>query len=233
MVGDNLSEFELKTIATIKNGYKEKFGVPRQSGLTPSVESQIVFENDFRDENMIRGIESFSHLWLIWGFSQNNGEWSPTVRPPKLGGNKRMGVFATRSPYRPNSLGLTVVKLNEIKESENGKVLVVSGADLVDGTPIFDIKPYLPYADSVPQAIGGFSDEHKNDFYNVVFIDGKDSLLKENEKAELTEILALNPRPTYQNDCERIYGMDYKDLAVKFRCEKWNIYVVDIERKRK
>ena len=233
MVGDNLSEFELKTIATIKNGYKEKFGVPRQSGLTPSVESQIVFENDFRDENMIRGIESFSHLWLIWGFSQNNGEWSPTVRPPKLGGNKRMGVFATRSPYRPNSLGLTVVKLNEIKESENGKVLVVSGVDLVDGTPIFDIKPYLPYADSVPQAIGGFSDEHKNDLYNVVFIDGKDSLLKENEKAELTEILALNPRPTYQNDCERIYGMDYKDLAVKFRCEKGNIYVVDIERKRK
>lgn len=233
MVGDNLSEFELKTIATIKNGYKEKFGVPRQSGLTPSVESQIVFEYDFRDENMIRGIESFSHLWLIWGFSQNNGEWSPTVRPPKLGGNKRMGVFATRSPYRPNSLGLTVVKLNEIKESEYGKVLVVSGADLVDGTPIFDIKPYLPYVDFVPQAIGGFSDEHKNDFYNVVFVDGKDILLKENEKTELTEILALNPRPTYQNDCERIYGMDYKDLAVKFRCEKGNVYVVDIERKRK
>ena len=184
-----MSEFELKAVAKIKNGYKEKFGVPRQSGLTPSVESQIVFESDFRDENMIRGIESFSHLWLIWGFSQNNGEWSPTVRPPKLGGNKRVGVFATRSPYRPNSLGLTVVKLNEVKESEYGKVLVVSGADLVDGTQIFDIKPYLPYADSVPQAIGGFSDEHKNDFYNVVFVDGKDILLKENEKTELTEIV--------------------------------------------
>ncbi len=230
MVGDNLNEYKISPIAVIKNGYKEKFGVPRQSGLAPSVESQVVFLEDFRDENMIRDIEDFSHLWLIWGFSQNNGEWSPTVRPPKLGGNKRTGVFATRSPYRPNSLGLTVVKLNEVKDSKNGKVLVVSGADLVDGTPIFDIKPYLPYVDSVPQAVGGFSDEHKSDFYNVVFVNETENILEGNEKIELTEILSLNPRPTYQDDKERIYGLSYKDLAVKFRCEDNNIYVIDIER---
>ncbi len=225
-----MNEYKISPIAVIKNGYKEKFGVPRQSGLAPSVESQIVFLEDFRDENMIRDIEDFSHLWLIWGFSQNNGEWSPTVRPPKLGGNKRTGVFATRSPYRPNSLGLTVVKLNEVKDSKNGKVLVVSGADLVDGTPIFDIKPYLPYVDSVPQAVGGFSDEHKSDFYNVVFVNETENILEGNEKIELTEILSLNPRPTYQDDKERIYGMSYKDLSVKFRCEDNNIYVIDIER---
>jgi tRNA-Thr(GGU) m(6)t(6)A37 methyltransferase TsaA len=230
LVGDILKEYKINPVAVIKNGYKEKFGVPRQSGLAPSVESEIVFLEDFRDENMIRDIEKFSHLWLIWGFSQNNGEWSPTVRPPKLGGNKRTGVFATRSPYRPNSLGLTVVKLNEVKNSPEGKILVVSGADLIDGTPIFDIKPYLPYVDSIPQAVGGFSDEHKSDFYEVVFTDESDRILKEIEKVELTEILSLNPRPTYQDDIERVYGLSFKDLSVKFRCEKNIIFVSSIER---
>lgn len=230
MVGDNLNEYTITPVAVIKNGYKEKFGVPRQSGLAPSVESQIVFLEDFRDENMIRDIESFSHLWLIWGFSQNNGEWSPTVRPPKLGGNKRTGVFATRSPYRPNSLGLTVVKLNEVKPSKDGKVLVVSGADLVDGTPIFDIKPYLPYVDSVQDAVGSFSDEHKNEFLNVVFTNDIEKTLSENEKIELVEILSLNPKPSYQNDDERIYGLSYKDLSVKFRNKNDSVFVVNIER---
>ncbi len=225
-----MSEYKINPVAVIENGYKEKFGVPRQSGLVPSVESQIVFEAGYKDENMIRDIEEFSHLWLIWGFSENKGEWSPTVRPPKLGGNKRTGVFATRSPYRPNSLGLSVVKLISVEDTSKGKVLIVSGADLVDGTPIFDIKPYLPYVDSVPQAVGGFSDEHKNDFFEVVFIAEADSVLKENEKTELREILSLNPRPTYQDDIERVYGMSYKDLSVKFRCEENSIYVVDIER---
>ena len=134
IVGDNMKELKITPVAKIKNGYKEKFGVPRQSGLAPSVESEIVFEESFKDENMIRDIEEFSHLWLIWGFSENIGEWTPTVRPPKLGGNKRTGVFATRSPYRPNSLGLTVVKLNGVKNTPDGKVLVVSGADLVNDT---------------------------------------------------------------------------------------------------
>ena len=230
IVGDDMKDFKITPVATIKNGYKEKFGVPRQSGLAPSVESEIVFEKNFSDENMIRGIEAFSHLWLVWGFSENKGEWTSTVRPPKLGGNRRTGVFATRSPYRPNSLGLTVVKLNEVKDSKNGKVLVVSGADLVDGTPIFDIKPYLPYVDSVPLAIGGFSDEHKDEFCEVVFTDGIDSTISEKEKIELIEILSLNPRPTYQDDTERIYGLSYKDLSVKFRCEENSIYVVGLER---
>ena len=230
IVGDNMKEFKITPVATIKNGYKEKFGVPRQSGLAPSVKSEIVFEKSFKDENMIRGIEAFSHLWLIWGFSENLGEWTPTVRPPKLGGNKRTGVFATRSPYRPNSLGLTVVKLNGVKDTPDGKVLLISGADLVDGTPIFDIKPYLPYVDSVLEATGGFSDEHKNEFLKVVFTEETENVLNENEKTELSEILSLDPKPSYQNDSERIYGLSYKDLSVKFRCEKDNIYVLKIER---
>jgi tRNA-Thr(GGU) m(6)t(6)A37 methyltransferase TsaA len=179
---------------------------------------------------MIRDIEAFSHLWLIWGFSENIGEWTPTVRPPKLGGNKRTGVFATRSPYRPNSLGLTVVKLNGVKDTPDGKVLLISGADLVNGTPIFDIKPYLPYVDSVPHATGSFSDEHKNEFLRVVFMNESENILKEDEKTELSEILSLNPKPSYQNDDERIYGLSYKDLAVKFNCDKDSIYVLKIER---
>lgn len=230
IVGDNMKELKITPVAKIKNGYKEKFGVPRQSGLAPSVKSEIVFEESFKDENMIRDIEDFSHLWLIWGFSENIGEWTPTVRPPKLGGNKRTGVFATRSPYRPNSLGLTVVKLDGVKNTPDGKVLVISGADLVNDTPIFDIKPYLPYVDSLPGATGGFSDEHKNEFLKVVFTDEAEKLLAENEKIELSEILSLDPKPSYQNDGERIYGLSYKDLSVKFRCEKDNIYVLKIER---
>ena len=157
---------EIKEIGYLKTAFPTKFGVPRQSGLAPSVKSEIVFLDDFRDENMIRDIESFSHLWLIWGFSRNQEKWSPTVRPPKLGGNKRTGVFATRSPFRPNLLGLTVVKLEEVKDTSDGKVLVVSGADLVNDTPIFDIKPYLPYVDSIPDAKGGFSEEFKE----VIFL---------------------------------------------------------------
>lgn len=230
IVGDDMKEYKISPVATIKNGYKEKFGVPRQSCLAPSVESEIVFEEPFKDENMIRDIEAFSHLWLIWGFSENFGEWSPTVRPPKLGGNKRTGVFATRSPFRPNSLGLTVVKLLGIKDTKDGKVLAVSGADLVDGTPIFDVKPYLPYVDSVPDAVGGFSDAHKNEFLKVVFTDETENVLNENEKIELSEILSLDPKPSYQSDSEKIYGLSYKDLSVKFRCDEDNIYVLKIER---
>lgn len=225
-----VKEHKIKPVATIKNGYKEKFGVPRQSGLAPSVKSEIVFLDEFRDENMIRDIESFSHLWLIWGFSYNQEKWSPTVRPPKLGGNKRTGVFATRSPFRPNSLGLTVVKLEEVKDTPNGKVLVVSGADMVNDTPIFDIKPYLPYVDSVEKAVGGFSDEYKNDYLNVSFSGSADDILTKEELIELREILSLNPKPSYQDDEERVYGISYKDLTVKFRYKDDNIVVICVER---
>lgn len=224
-----MKEYSITPVARIKNGYNEKFGVPRQSGLAPEIKSEIIFSKEYRDENLTRDIEQYSHLWLVWGFSENNGEWSPTVRPPKLGGNKRVGVFATRSPFRPNSLGLSVVKLEEIKNTIDGKVLVVSGADLVNGTPIFDIKPYLPYVDSIPWAKGGFSDEFKNDVLKVIIPEEiKKNLLSE-DVTEIISILSLNPKPQYQNDEERIYGLSYKDFQIKFRCNEKEITVVEIE----
>ncbi len=212
-----MKEYLIKPVAVIKNGYNEKFGVPRQSGLAEKVKSEIVFEKDFRDENLIRDIEQYSHLWLIWGFSCNEGEWSPTVRPPKLGGNKRVGVFATRSPFRPNSLGLTVVKLEEVRASANGKVLVVSGADLVNGTPIFDIKPYLPYVDAIPNAEGGFSGEHSNEFLKVTALSEVEEAVSEELLSEITSILSLDPKPSYQMDTERIYKMSYKNFNIEFK----------------
>lgn len=224
-----MKEFSIKPVAEIKNGYNEKFGVPRQSGLAPEVTSEIIFLKEFSDENLIRDIEQYSHLWLVWGFTENNGEWSPTVRPPKLGGNKRVGVFATRSPFRPNSLGLSVVKLEEVKDTTKGKVLVVSGADLVNGTPIFDIKPYLPYVDSIPDAKGGFSEEFKDDILNVNIPEAIKNSLQSEDIAEITAILSLNPKPQYQNDEERIYGLSYKNFEVKFKCNEKEITVIEIE----
>lgn len=220
----------IEPIAYIKNGYKEKFGVPRQSGLAPSVKSVIEFCQDFRDENCIRDIEQYSHLWLIWGFSKNEKQWSPTVRPPRLGGNKRVGVFATRSPFRPNSMGLSCVKLEAVEESKNGKVLVVSGGDLADNTPIYDIKPYLPYVDSIPDALGGFSEEHKNDILKVEFSKEHQEKLTGNQIENITELLSLDPRPSYQNDEERIYGLSFEDLQIKFKYEDKKIIVCDIIR---
>lgn len=223
-----MDELTIKPVAYIKNGYKEKFGVPRQSGLVPSVKSKIVFCPEYRDENMLRDIEQYSHLWLVWGFSKNAGEWSPTVRPPRLGGNKRVGVFATRSPFRPNGLGLSCVKLEKIENTADGNVLVVSGADLADNTPIYDVKPYLPYVDSVPDARGGFSDEHKGDILEVLISGDVKANLNQTEIQEITEILALDPRPSYQDDKERIYGLSYKDFDVKFKCDGVIIIVTDI-----
>lgn len=217
----------IKPIAYIKNGYNEKFGIPRQSGLAVSVKSEIVFEKEYSDVNMLRGIEQYSHLWLIWSFSENVGEWSATVRPPKLGGNKRVGVFATRSPFRPNNLGLSCVKLESVNVSGGAVSLVVSGADLKNGTPIFDIKPYLPYVDSVSDAQGGFSEEHKEDFLSVVF--EADADISEAFKEEITEILSLDPRPQYQNDENRVYGISYADKEIKFIFKDNKIIVTDIQ----
>ncbi len=221
-------EVSIKPVAIIKNGYNEKFGVPRQSGLVPEIKSEIVFSEEFRDENLIRDIEQYSHLWLIWGFSENNGEWSPTVRPPKLGGNKRVGVFATRSPFRPNHLGLSVVKLEEIKNSEKGKILVVSGADLVNGTPIFDIKPYLPYVDSIPTAKGGFSEDFKDDILKVNIPETIKIKFCSEDIEEIISILSLNPKPQYQSDEGRVYGLSYKNYNVKFKCNEKEITVIEI-----
>ena len=220
----------IEPIAYIKNGYKEKFGVPRQSGLAPSVKSVVEFCEAYRDENCIRDIEQYSHLWLIWGFSKNENQWSPTVRPPRLGGNKRVGVFATRSPFRPNPIGLSCVVLEKIEDSKNGKILVVSGGDLADNTPIYDIKPYLPYVDSITEALGGFSEEHKDHFFQVEIPTELKEKLTESQIENIAELLSLDPRPSYQNDEERIYGLAFEDLQIKFRYKEEKIIVCDILR---
>ena len=220
----------IEPVGYIKNGYKEKFGVPRQSGLVNSVKSVIEFCEGYKDENILRDIEQYSHLWLIWGFSQNNGQWSPTVRPPRLGGNKRVGVFATRSPFRPNSLGLSCVRLEEVVNGKNGNSLIVSGADLVDNTPVYDIKPYLPYVDSIPDAKGGFSDDFKEYSLDVCINDDIKAGLTPLQIENLTELLSLDPRPSYQDDEERVYGLAFEDMQIKFKCIENTITVIEIIR---
>ena len=208
---------ELKVIAKIENGFSGKFGIPRQSGLCSAV-SKIVFEPAFRDPEAIRGITEFSHLWLIWDFSESHREgFSPTVRPPRLGGNTRVGVFATRSPFRPNSLGLTCVKLIGIEEGPRGSVLLVSGADLMNGTPIYDIKPYIAYADAVPDAKSGFADEFSGYSLDVSIPDSLQKLIDDADLVPLIEILKNDPRPSYQDDPEREYFFEYADYAVGFK----------------
>lgn len=218
-------------IAYIENDYTDSFGIPRQSGLVKSVKSKIVFTKEFRDKNALRGIEQYSHIWLIWGFSDNVGKkWSPTVRPPKLGGNKRVGVFATRSPFRPNSLGLTNVSLLETGENEkDGMFLIVGGADLKNNTPIYDIKPYIPYADSVPDAEGGFSQEHKDEFLEVEFSDEVKLGTEKDFTEEIKEILSLDPVPQYKTD-NKIYGVSIKNREIKFLKENGKITVISVEK---
>ncbi len=217
----------MKPIAHIRSLFADKFGVPRQGNLAPHVISEIVFEPQFRNPDCIRGIEGFSHLWLIWDFHCNeNAGWSPTVRPPRLGGNTRVGVFATRSPFRPNPLGLSVVKLISV---DAGPVLRVSGADMVDGTPIYDIKPYVPYADSIPEASGGFTDTPRTLLQVVV-----NCPMPRNADAEwqtaMHEVLAQDPRPAYQNDPERLYHVVLKPYDVCFRVHDDVAEVVNIVR---
>ena len=224
------NEYVIKPIAYIHNDLKTKFGVPRQSGLAKSLISEIVFEPEFRISDALRGITDFSHIWLIWGFSEARRDgWSPTVRPPRLGGNERKGVFATRSPYRPNSLALSCVKLLRIEDmGENGNVLLVSGADLMDGTPIYDIKPYLPYADSIPEAACGFAPDGGK-LLEVVFDESVISKLSRDKQSALVELLSRDPRPQYHDDKDRIYGMSYGGNEVKFRVENETLYIISIE----
>ena len=208
----------VKVIARIQSDFPEKFGIPRQSGLVPALRTKIVFEPEFRNDDALRGIEGFSHLWLIWQFSAAvRDTWSPTVRPPRLGGNERVGVFATRSPFRPNAIGLSCVRLECAEREEGlGTVLIVSGADLMDGTPIYDIKPYLPYADAHPEALGGFAPSPKE----TVMVDCPPELLAglpEGQREALLGVLAQDPRPQYQHDPERVYGMSFGGRDVKFR----------------
>ena len=207
--------YEMKVIARIHTPFKTKFGIPRQSGVAADVKSEIVFEPEYRSADAVRGLEGFSHIWLIWCFSRSaGGKWSPTVRPPRLGGNTRMGVFATRSPFRPNPLGLSSVELERVEYSaERGPVLHVRGADLMDGTPIFDIKPYVAYADSHPEAAGGFTDTAQFKKLSVELGEGVAEPLPDG----LTEVLENDPRPRYHDDPERVYGMEYDGREVKFR----------------
>ena len=221
----------IRSIATIENDYTTKFGVPRQSGLVPALRSRIVFEGEYRDPEALRGIEGFSHLWLIWGFSEvPAGKWSATVRPPRLGGNRRLGVFATRSPFRPNALGLSCVRLETVQTlPELGPVLEVSGADLMNGTPIFDIKPYLPYADVIQDAAGGFAAEAPQ----PLALDFPAPLLEQvppEKRASLMGVLRLDPRPPYQNDPERVYTMTFGDQDIRFTVRDDTLHVVAIKK---
>jgi len=220
----------LSPIAHMESDFPTKFGIPRQSGLA-HLASRIVFEKEYRQPEAFRGLENYSHLWIIWGFSEVKRErWSATVRPPRLGGNVRMGVFATRSPFRPNPLGLSSVKLISIQQDEkNGVSLVVEGADLMDGTPIYDIKPYIPYTDSHPEAVGGFADGVRKDRLKVEIPDELLALVPGDKQDALLSILRHDPRPHYQNDPERLYGFFFAGMEIKFRVEADVLKVVSIE----
>ena len=221
----------LRPIAHIKTDFDEKFGIPRQSGRAPSLTAEIVFEPEFRNPDALREIESFSHLWLIFDFSLSHRDgWCATVRPPRLGGNTRVGVFASRSPFRPNPLGLSCVQLLGVEKRENeGCVLLVSGADLVNGTPIYDIKPYLPFADCQPDAVGGYASAHEQDGLQVNFPSELLEKIPTEKRAGLYECLADDPRPSYQDEPDRVYGMAFAGLEIKFRVEKGILTVLDVE----
>lgn len=221
---------EIEPIAYIRNDFKEKFGIPRQSGLADRVESRVEFTGKYRNPDALRGIEGFSRLWLIWGFSEAKyNEWSPTVRPPRLGGNERMGVFATRSPYRPNSLALSAVKLLRI---ENGD-LIVAGADILDGTPVYDVKPYLPYADAFPDERAGWTDGAQELSLNVEIPDSLMEKIAYDKREALISVLKNDPRPTYQRDSERVYGLHFSEYNVKFTVSEGTLTVKNIEEAQK
>lgn len=222
----------MKIIAHIYNGFKEKFGIPRQSGIV-STTARIVFEKEYRNPDALRGIEEFSHLWLIWNFSESEREdFCPTVRPPRLGGNRRMGVFATRSPFRPNPIGLSSVRLVGVEQTEHeGTVLIVEGADLLSGTPIYDIKPYLAYADSHPDATGGFADAVRGYEAEVVFPEHLQKQLTDEQLHTLLALLRHDPRPSYKNgNEERIYHLSYDGIEIDFKEQEGRLLVVEVKK---
>ena len=236
-------EFAITPIAHIESDFEEKFGIPRQAGLVDALEARIVFEPAFRNRDALRGIEGFSHLWLIWQFSQAvrpAQQWTPTVRPPRLGGNERMGVFATRSPFRPNALGLSCVRLLGVEEEEKlGAVLRVGGADLLNGTPIFDIKPYIPYADCRPEAAAGWTAAPETEeeavppggaLLRVQWQPGTWETVPEEKREALSGVLANDPRPRYQKDPERVYGMRFAGLQIRFRVNEDELTVLEVSR---
>lgn len=231
---DKFNEITFKVVARIKSDFHDKFGIPRQSGLLKNLRSTIVFEPDFRNVDALRGLEGFSHLWLLWIFSENvRDTWKPTVRPPRLGGNMRLGVFATRSSFRPNPIAMSCVKIEKINlAGEGAPTIEVSGADLMDGTPIVDVKPYLPYADSMPEATGGFAEAVRFKKLEVDFdVEAQaalDEQFPENKKAALVELLSEDPRPAYQRSADRIYGIRFAGFEIKFQVQGDHLTVVAI-----
>lgn len=218
----------MKPIGYIHTPFPSKFGVPRQSGLT-SLASEIILDSEFSSPECVRGLEDYSHIWLLWSFSDvPEGKWSPTVRPPRLGGNKRMGVFATRSPFRPNAIGLSCVRLLSVSQRDGHTVLTVEGADTKDGTPLYDIKPYLPYVDSHPEAAGGFAADVADYALEVTLPPKAEAKLDASLRAPLLEVLSQDPRPSYQDDSGRIYGFEFDRYEVKFRVDGTRLTVVDI-----
>jgi tRNA-Thr(GGU) m(6)t(6)A37 methyltransferase TsaA len=221
----------MKTIARIHTDFPTKFGIPRQSGIVASLQGKIVFEPEYRNAEAVRGLEDFSHIWLLWEFSEAvRDSWSPTVRPPRLGGNVRKGVFATRSPFRPNPIGLSSVRLEKVDiDPQLGPVLYISGADLMDGTPIYDIKPYIAYTDSHPDAVSGFASTPAEYLLDVDFPEELLQQVPDKQRESLIEVLAHDPRPQYQDDPNRIYGMEFGGMEVKFKVEGCRLVVVQIE----
>lgn len=227
----SFNEITFKVIARIRSDFPDKFGIPRQSGLLKTLKSTVVFEPEFRNADALRGLEGFSHLWLMWIFSENvRDTWKPTVRPPRLGGNTRLGVFATRSSFRPNPLAMSCVKIESINlTGEGAPSITVSGADLMDGTPIVDIKPYLPYADSIPEATGGFAEAVRFKKLEVEFaVDPASVKFPESKKAALVELLSEDPRPAYQRSADRVYGFRFADFEIKFKVQGDHLTVVAI-----
>ena len=221
----------MNIIAHIETDFPTKFGIPRQSGIIETLQGRIVFEPDYRNAEAVRGLEEFSHIWLLWEFSEAvRDTWSPTVRPPRLGGNVRKGVFATRSPFRPNPIGLSSVRLEKIEiDPKLGPVLHVSGADLMDGTPIYDIKPYIAYTDSHPEAVSGFASKPAEYLLEVVFPEYLLEKVVPEKRESLIAVLAHDPRPQYQDDPERVYGMEFAGVEVKFRVEGETLLVQSIK----
>lgn len=225
-----MQEISLRIIAKMKSDFPDKFGIPRQSGMVNSLVSTIVFEPEYRNSDALRGLEDFSHIWIIWQFSKAvRTEWSPTVRPPRLGGNTRMGVFATRSPFRPNALGLSSVRILGLEQTkEFGTVIHVAGADLMDGTPILDIKPYIPYSDCHPDASGGFTDRAGDFTLNVDLSPDILEVVPKEKRKSLIEVLSHDPRPSYQADNERIYGLSFAGMNIRFRVQNSTLTVLEI-----
>ena len=226
-----MNEHLIRPVAHIESDFPEKFGIPRQAGVVGELRARVVFDGEYRNDEALRGVEGFSHLWLIWGFSEAvRDDWSPTVRPPRLGGNVRMGVFATRSPFRPNALGLSCVRLLGAEKIEGkGTTLLVGGADLMDGTPIYDVKPYLPYADAHPEADGGFAPDSGKTL-EVAFEAASLEKVPEEKRAALRGVLANDPRPRYQDDPARVYAMSFAGMTFRFRVEGDQLTVTEVEK---